>query len=79
MEGRRRPGFGGARRRDPVLSVGYRCEYDDIYGDWTRLRATDEGGAILARPDRYIGWRCATMPADPVAALRATMTTILAR
>lgn len=63
----------------PVFSVGYRCDFDDVYGDWTRVREVGEDGAILVRPDRYIAWRCPQLPADPVAALRETMSAILAR
>jgi 2,4-dichlorophenol 6-monooxygenase len=29
----------------------------DSYGDWRRARETEEGGAILVRPDGYVAWR----------------------
>jgi 2,4-dichlorophenol 6-monooxygenase len=41
----------------------------DAYGDWLRTREIDEDGALLVRPDGYIAWRAARLPADPAAAL----------
>ncbi|HJT91788.1 MAG TPA: FAD-dependent monooxygenase, partial [Mycobacterium sp.] len=40
----------------PVYAVGYRCEYDDVLGDWAALREIDDRGALLIRPDRHIAW-----------------------
>ncbi|HSI02212.1 MAG TPA: FAD-dependent monooxygenase [Reyranella sp.] len=37
----------------------------------------DDGGAVLVRPDGYVAWRSATLPADPQAALRAAAQQIL--
>jgi 2,4-dichlorophenol 6-monooxygenase len=50
----------------------------DIYYDWARIREVDEDGAILVRPDKFIGWRVMTLPSDPEAALRSAMTRICA-
>jgi 2,4-dichlorophenol 6-monooxygenase len=63
----------------PVFSVGYRCEYDDVVGDWTRLREIDDRGALLVRPDRYIAWRASTRPANPQGALLAALRQLLDR
>ncbi len=38
-----------------VIGPGQR--YDDIYGDFARMRATQESGALLVRPDLFVGWR----------------------
>lgn len=49
----------------PVFAVGYRCDYDDALGDWSRLREIDDRGAVLVRPDRHIAWRAFTRPESP--------------
>lgn len=41
-----------------VVSIGYGEDWVDVYSDWTRLRAVDESGCVLVRPDRFIAWRC---------------------
>jgi 2,4-dichlorophenol 6-monooxygenase len=51
----------------------------DLYYDWARLREVEEDGVLLVRPDKHIGWRSATMPAEPAAALRRALTAILAK
>ena len=38
-----------------------------------------EGGAVLVRPDGYVGWRAASAPADPARALADAFGQILAR
>ncbi len=51
----------------------------DLYYDWAKLRETDESGALLVRPDKHIGWRAMTLPADPESALRDALSRILGR
>jgi 2,4-dichlorophenol 6-monooxygenase len=51
----------------------------DLYYDWARLREVEEDGVLLVRPDKHIGWRAATMPADPEGALKSALVTILAK
>lgn len=41
-----------------VFSIGFRQDYEDAYFDWTRLRGVEESGCVLARPDRFVAWRC---------------------
>jgi 2,4-dichlorophenol 6-monooxygenase len=57
----------------PVYAVGYRCEYDDVLGDWAALREIDDRGALLVRPDRHIAWRAHSRPEDPEDALRTAV------
>jgi 2,4-dichlorophenol 6-monooxygenase len=51
----------------------------DIYYDWARIREIDEDGVLLVRPDKHIGWRAMSMPADPRDALRAALKSLLSR
>jgi 2,4-dichlorophenol 6-monooxygenase len=52
--------------------------YDPRCG-WLRRREIERDGAILVRPDRFIGWRHATASEDPQGALAAALGQILAR
>jgi putative polyketide hydroxylase len=45
------------------------AEFKSAYG-------VDESGAVLVRPDGYVGWRSRLAPRDPGAALREAMTSI---
>jgi len=49
----------------------------DAYGDWLRAREIDEDGALLVRPDGYIAWRAARLPADPAAALTRAYSSVV--
>jgi 2,4-dichlorophenol 6-monooxygenase len=57
--------------------VGMRQEYDDVLGEWTRLREIEDHGCLLVRPDRFIAWRSQSRVADPKKALRSAMQQIL--
>ncbi|WP_329025253.1 FAD-dependent monooxygenase [Streptomyces sp. NBC_00690] len=57
--------------------VGYRLAYDDVYGDWSRLREVDDRGCLLVRPDRHIAWRSQDMTDDPAQTLRHVMRQLL--
>lgn len=63
----------------PVFAVGFRCEYDDVVGDWAKVREIDDRGALLVRPDRHIAWRASTRPQSPRAALADALHRALAR
>jgi 2,4-dichlorophenol 6-monooxygenase len=58
-------------------SVGMRQEYDDVLGEWTRMREIEDHGCLLVRPDRFIAWRSHSRVADPKEALRSAMKQIL--
>ncbi|KIY01271.1 uncharacterized protein Z520_02823 [Fonsecaea multimorphosa CBS 102226] len=60
-----------------VYKVGYRCLYDDVYGDWSKIREIGDRGALLVRPDRHIAWRCVERPDDPTQALRSAFRHVL--
>ncbi|WP_299774044.1 FAD-dependent monooxygenase [uncultured Tateyamaria sp.] len=40
-----------------VHVIGAGQEYKDAYGDFARTSETEETGALLVRPDMFIGWR----------------------
>jgi 2,4-dichlorophenol 6-monooxygenase len=67
----------GVQLRTVVIGPGR--EITDIYLDWTRLREVAEDGALLVRPDKHIGWRSMSLPADPAHALYAAMSSILSQ
>lgn len=46
---------------------------------WTRARGISREGAVLVRPDRFIGWRASDMAPDPRAELISALMQILGR
>ena len=64
----------------PVV-VGAGREYDDLYGEWARVRGIDDGGALLARPDNYVAFRQVGAATDSEAesALESALRTVLDR
>jgi 2,4-dichlorophenol 6-monooxygenase len=58
-------------------AVGPGLDYDDSYGDWTRIREITDRGCLLVRPDRHIAWRKVDVSADPVTELRDALQHIL--
>ena len=60
-----------------TVIIGPGREVTDLYYDWARIREVAEDGALLVRPDKYIGWRSMTLPADPEQALRQALTALL--
>jgi len=40
---------------------------------WRGSCGVEGGGALLVRPDQHVGWRAPSLPADPVASLRAAV------
>ena len=82
------PGFtvlaGDARWRSAVTSVSaaldipitMHCIGDDAWATATRL---SREGALLVRPDDFVGWRTDQLPADPEAALHRALSQILSR
>jgi len=64
-----------------AVVIGPGREYDDLYGDWARVRGIEDGGALLARPDNYIAFRQAgaASDAEAEAALETALRTVLDR
>lgn len=64
----------------PVISVGPDgSDAHDIYADWYYMNGVQEDGAILVRPDNYVGWRCDAMTETPAQSLLSALSQILAR
>ncbi|CAG9942666.1 unnamed protein product [Clonostachys rosea f. rosea IK726] len=40
-----------------AYSIGFGCDYHDVYRDWYRWREVNEDGCVLVRPDRVVCWR----------------------
>jgi 2,4-dichlorophenol 6-monooxygenase len=62
-----------------VIGPGQR--YDDLYGDWARVRGIEDGGALLARPDNHVAFRRpgTAGDAEAEAALEGALRTVLDR
>jgi 2,4-dichlorophenol 6-monooxygenase len=61
-----------------VHVIGPRKPVQDHLGDWSRVRETEDSGAVMTRPDQHVCYRSATLPADPEAELRRVLRTVLA-
>jgi len=62
-----------------AYELGARCEYDDVYGTWARLKEIGDDGALLVRPDGHVAWRSWGGSEDPTGELEAALRLILAR
>ena len=60
-----------------VTSIGWRQDYEDSYWTWETIRDVEDDGAVLVRPDRYIGWRCQNGKGATVEKLTRVMRGIL--
>ena len=60
-----------------VQVVGPGQQYVDTYGDFTRMLEVDESGALLVRPDMFIGWRAADASNENLKQLLSAMRTML--
>jgi 2,4-dichlorophenol 6-monooxygenase len=67
----------GVRIKTVIIGPGR--EVTDIYYDWARVREVDEDGALLVRPDKFIGWRSMSLPGNPDQALRDALANLLSR
>ncbi|WP_250001755.1 FAD-dependent monooxygenase [Actinoplanes sp. M2I2] len=79
-------GLGGeqwaeAVRDLPVVAVtiGPGADYEDIYGDWARLREVGDSGCVLVRPDNYVCFRSPDLTGDPASTVRAALERVLGR
>lgn len=62
--------------RVPLHVVLFGRDAVDVDGAWGRVSELDGAGAILVRPDQHVGWRSASLTADPVADLRSALSTL---
>jgi putative polyketide hydroxylase len=49
----------------------------DPDGHWPAAYGLDDTGAVLVRPDGYVGWRSSSMTVDPMTTLREALSAIL--
>ena len=47
-----------------LVTIGEGGDYEDSMGNWAQLSGLLAGGALLIRPDSFVGWRAATRPED---------------
>lgn len=65
---------------DPVLDVfDLRATGVDRDGRWPAVSGTDEGGAVLVRPDGFVAWRVKRAPDDRAATLTRALRIALGR
>ncbi len=64
-----------------AVVIGPGREYDDLYGDWARVRGVEDGGVLLVRPDNYVAFRQARTASETEAeaALESALRTVLDR
>ena len=60
-----------------VFSIGFRCDYMDIYRDWKRVRSIEEDGVVLVRPDQFCCWRYLTASEESTLLLRNAVDWVL--
>jgi 2-polyprenyl-6-methoxyphenol hydroxylase-like FAD-dependent oxidoreductase len=62
-----------------VYSIGWRQDWEDVYGDWEERREVEEDGVILCRPDRTVCWRSMSMREDAIEAVTKVLGVVLGR
>jgi len=62
-----------------VHQIGCSGDALDCDGAWAQATGLGAGGALLVRPDDFVGWRADRLPADPERELRQALSAILAR
>jgi putative polyketide hydroxylase len=62
-----------------VHRIGSAGDVLDADGAWAQVTGLAPGGALLVRPDDFIGWRAERLPADPERELGRALSIILAR
>jgi 2,4-dichlorophenol 6-monooxygenase len=62
-----------------AVRIGLRQDFDDVDGEWIKIREVSDHGCLLVRPDRFIAWRSHDLPSDPTTALRRAMLSVLGR
>ncbi len=62
-----------------VHQIGPAGDVLDPDGEWAQATGLTPGGALLVRPDDFVGWRTDELPADPEKQLCQAVSAILAR
>jgi putative polyketide hydroxylase len=62
-----------------VHRIGPDTDVRDVEGRWAQLTGLPADGALLLRPDDFVGWRTDALPASPADELRRAICRILAR
>lgn len=62
-----------------LVTVGEHGDYLDVGHNWADVNGLGTGGALLLRPDSFVGWRCATLPANASGALTEAVCSLLGR
>ena len=62
-----------------VNRIGTEGSVVDSDGTWAATTGLAPDGALLVRPDDFVGWRTDKLPADPESELRQVLSTILGR
>jgi 2,4-dichlorophenol 6-monooxygenase len=62
-----------------AVSIGPGADYEDLYGDWARLREIGDAGCLLVRPDNHICFRSEGVPDNPETVLEDALRRVLGR
>jgi hypothetical protein len=62
-----------------LFTIGPGGDLGDPDGHWHAAYDVDAGGAVLVRPDGYVGWRRRAPVADPTGTRRAAVAALLGR
>lgn len=62
-----------------VRRIGARGDIVDVDGQWADCTGLGRDGALLVRPDDFVGWRAETAGSDPAGDLRRALSLILGR
>ncbi len=62
-----------------LVTIGKGGDYEDSMDNWAALSGLEQGGALLIRPDSFVGWRTAVLPEDPGAELARVLTAVTGR
>ncbi|MEV4349928.1 FAD-dependent monooxygenase [Actinoplanes sp. NPDC049596] len=62
-----------------AVVIGPGADYEDLYGDWARLREIADSGCVLLRPDNHVCFRSESLVEDPAGTLRQALDGVLGR
>jgi 2-polyprenyl-6-methoxyphenol hydroxylase-like FAD-dependent oxidoreductase len=60
-----------------VHSIGTHCDTVELDNQWSTTTALGHGGALLVRPDGFVGWRTDGLPSNPAGELSQALKAIL--